>query len=96
MLVHTSPAVPGDLKGHSTLLLAAFRADITELVIPQENEKDLEDIPEEVRDVLTVHLVESMDEVLTIALDGEIEPLPESKEKFDQVSSEAGAGTLAH
>ena len=32
-------------------VLAAFRADITELVISSENEKDLEDIPEEVRDV---------------------------------------------
>ncbi len=79
-------------------ILAAFRADITEIVIPSENEKDLEDIPEEVRDVLTVHLVESMDEVLTITLDSEIAPLPESQEKFEQVSSEAGveSGPLAH
>ena len=79
-------------------ILAAFRADITELVIPSENEKDLEDIPEEVRDVLTVHLVDTMDEVLTFALDGELTPLPDSKEKFDQVSSETdvGSGSLAH
>ena len=79
-------------------ILAAFRADITELVIPSENEKDLEDIPAEIRDVLTVHLVDSMDEVLTFALDGEVTSLPDSKEKFDQVSQEAGvgSGTLAH
>ena len=79
-------------------ILAAFRADITEIVIPSENEKDLEDIPEEIRDVLTVHLVDSMDEVLTVALDGEISSLPESREKFKQVSSEAGVGSgpIAH
>ncbi|MEM7582951.1 MAG: endopeptidase La [Acidobacteriota bacterium] len=79
-------------------ILAAFRADIIELVIPSENEKDLEDIPVEVRDVLTVHLVDSMDEVLTFALDGEISSLPDSKEKFEQVSPDAnvGSGSLAH
>ncbi|MCP3958151.1 MAG: endopeptidase La [bacterium] len=79
-------------------ILAAFRADILELVIPSENEKDLEDIPEEIRDVLTVHLIDSMDEVLTIALDGEMTPPPDSKKKYDQVSSEAGAdsGFSAH
>ncbi len=79
-------------------ILAAFRADITEIVMPSENEKDLEDIPEEIREVLTTHLVESMDEVLTIALDSEISSLPESQEKFEQVSSEAGveSGPVAH
>jgi ATP-dependent Lon protease len=51
-------------------ILAAYRADITEVILPRENEKDLEEIPQEVRDVLEVHLVESMDEVLRLALDG--------------------------
>ncbi len=79
-------------------ILAAFRADITELVIPNENEKDLEDIPEEIRDVLTVHLVDSMDEVLTIALDGEVGSVPETQETFEQVSAKPGveSGPLAH
>ncbi len=105
--VHKDVAMTGEITLRGTVLpvggikdkiLAAFRADITELVIPSENEKDLEDIPEEVREVLTVHLVESMDEVLTYTLDGEITSLPESKKKFDQVSSEAnvGSGSLAH
>ncbi len=57
-------------------LLAAFRTEILEIIIPRENEKDLEDIPAEVRSLLTIHLVDSMDEVLTIALDGELKPLP--------------------
>jgi ATP-dependent Lon protease len=55
-------------------LLAAYQADITEVVLPKENEKDLEEIPAETRAALQIHLVESMDEVLTIALDGEIRP----------------------
>lgn len=67
-------------------VLAAFRADITELVLPQDNEKDLEDIPEEVRKVLTVHLVDSMDDVLDKALVRELKgPLP----KGDDVAPEA-------
>ena len=57
-------------------VLAAFRAGINEVILPHENEKDLEEIPEEVRDALEVHLIESMDEVLRLALDGEIAPLP--------------------
>jgi ATP-dependent Lon protease len=78
-------------------ILAAFRTEILEIIIPHENEKDLEDIPAEVRSLLTVHLVESMDEVLTIALDGSIKPLPENKEKFDPVSADpVSSGSVAH
>ena len=64
-------------------LLAAYRAEITEILLPKENEKDLEDLPEEVRDVLEVHLVESMDEVLALALDDGVGPLP-AKPGFDK------------
>ena len=79
-------------------LLAAFRAEITELIIPKENEKDLEDIPEEIRDIITVHLVESMDEVLPIALDGGLTSLPAKDEGFNEVPSEANvdSGSIAH
>ena len=38
--------------------------------MPKDNEKDLADIPKNVLDVLNVHLVSTMDEVLKIALDG--------------------------
>jgi ATP-dependent Lon protease len=79
-------------------ILAAFRADITEIVLPKDNEKDLEDIPEEIRDLLQLHLVESMDEVLTIALDGDLPPLLDSNEKFDKVTPDPAvdSGSLAH
>jgi ATP-dependent Lon protease len=79
-------------------VLAAYRAGITEVILPLENEKDLEEIPDEVREVLDVHLVESMDEVLRFALDGEITPLPASDGKLSEASSEppVGSDSLAH
>jgi len=52
-------------------VLAAFRAGITEVVLPRENDKDLEEIPAEVRDRIEIHLVDSMDDVLRLALDGQ-------------------------
>jgi ATP-dependent Lon protease len=79
-------------------ILAAFRAGITEIILPRENEKDLEDIPGEVSDLLEFHLVDSMDEVLQIALDGEISPLPKVEGKFEKPSPETpvSSDSLAH
>ncbi|HHY72808.1 MAG TPA: endopeptidase La [Bacillus bacterium] len=58
----------GGLKEKS---LAAHRAGLKTIIIPKENEKDLEDIPESVRNDLTFILVEHLDEVLKHALTGE-------------------------
>ena len=80
-------------------LLAAYRADITELILPKENEKDLEEIPEEIREVLTVHFVENMDEVLALALEGDISSLSRSEvslEKGAADSSSVDPGSVAH
>ena len=78
--------------------LAAYRAGITELILPHENEKDLEDIPAEVRDVLQVHLVEWMDEVLPIALLGQLAWQPRNEGEFPGRPTEPslGSGSLAH
>ena len=76
--------------------LAAYRAGINEVILPKENEKDLEDIPEEVQDDLEFHLVESMDEVLSIALDGKITPLPEGKLRESSAEPTVGSDSLAH
>ena len=51
-------------------VLAAFRSGIREVILPEENEKDLEDIPEDVRNAIVFHLVKEMDEVIPVALDG--------------------------
>jgi ATP-dependent Lon protease len=79
-------------------VLAAYRGGINEVILPKENEKDLEEIPAEVREAMEVHLVESMDEVLRLALDGPISPLPKSEGKFKEAPSEppVGSDSLAH
>jgi len=48
--------------------LAAKRAGIRQVIAPKRNEKDLPDIPQEVRDTLKFHFVENIDQVLRIAL----------------------------
>ena len=50
-------------------ILAAHRAEIFEVLIPHDNEKDLKDIPEQVMEQMTIHPVRHMDEVLKLALD---------------------------
>src|SRR3989442_4046370 len=48
--------------------LAAKRAGIKQVIVPARNEKDLPDIPEEVRNTLKFHFVSNIDEVLAIPL----------------------------
>jgi ATP-dependent Lon protease len=49
-------------------ILAAKRAGITELILSEENRKDIEEIKEEYREGLTFHFVRTNDEVLHLAL----------------------------
>ena len=60
------------IGGVKEKLLAAHRAGITTIILPKDNERDLADIPKNVLDGLKVHMVQTMDEVLKIAL---VEPL---------------------
>jgi ATP-dependent Lon protease len=64
------------IGGLKEKLLAAHRQGIYELVLPKDNEKDLVDIPENVRKEMKLNFVSSMDEVLKIALEREIVALP--------------------
>ncbi|HEY2588311.1 MAG TPA: endopeptidase La [Tepidisphaeraceae bacterium] len=48
--------------------LAAMRAGIKQVIVPKRNEKDLPDIPDEVKQTLKFHFVENVDEVLAVAL----------------------------
>src|SRR5687767_4711186 len=61
------------IGGVKEKVLAAHRAGVKNILMPRDNEKDLADIPKNVLDVLDVHLVSTMDEVLKLAL---TEPLP--------------------
>jgi len=56
------------IGGVKEKVLAAHRAGIKNLILPKDNEKDLADIPKNVLDTLNVYLVQTMDEVLKIAL----------------------------
>jgi len=57
-------------------LMAAHRHGILVAIIPRENEKDLPDIPDAIKKTMELHFVDSMDEVLKIALEREIVSLP--------------------
>ncbi len=57
------------IGGVKEKLLAAHRFGLRTLVLSRENEKDLADIPEEVRDDLTITLVDTIDEVLKVAIE---------------------------
>ena len=56
------------IGGLKEKILGAIRAGIDEMIIPLDNEADLDDLQEGVRNSLTVHLVEDLDQVIKIAL----------------------------
>jgi ATP-dependent Lon protease len=66
------------IGGLKEKLLAAHRAGLFEAILPKENEKDLAEVPENLRSAMKLHFVENMDQVLALALES---PLP-------QISSE--------
>ncbi|HEV7699113.1 MAG TPA: endopeptidase La [Pyrinomonadaceae bacterium] len=65
------------IGGVKEKLLAAHRFGLKTIILSKENEKDLVDIPDEVRDELTIHVVDMIDEVLRYAMepDAVLEPL---------------------
>ncbi len=60
------------IGGLKEKLMAAHRHGILEAIMPRENEKDMPDIPEAIRKTMKLNFVESMDEVLRIALEREV------------------------
>lgn len=65
-LTLTGRVIP--VGGIKEKVLGAVRAGIHEIILPKENEADLEDIPDDVREQLTIHLVTNLDEVIPLAL----------------------------
>src|SRR3989440_2091977 len=57
------------IGGLKEKLLAAHRFGIDTIIMPKDNEKDLPEVPEEVRSVLDINLVETIDEVIALALE---------------------------
>ena len=67
------------IGGLKEKLLAAHRGGITTVVIPKENERDLKEIPENIKADLDIHAVKWIDEVLDIALENMPEPLSDEE-----------------
>ena len=61
------------IGGLKEKLLAALRAGIFEAILPRANEKDLAELPDNIKNSMKLHFVDQMDEVLALALES---PLP--------------------
>lgn len=81
------------IGGLKEKLLAALRGGIHEVIIPEENRRDLKEIPKNIKDGLTIHPVRWVDQVLGFAL--RQRPSPSSKELIVPVSSGKGKSNHA-
>jgi ATP-dependent Lon protease len=64
------------IGGVKQKVLAAHRAGLKEIILPKRNEGDLDDVPDQVREEMTFHPVETIDEVLSLALAPAADPAP--------------------
>jgi len=60
-------------------LLAAHRAGIREVLVPARNERDLDEVPKDVRGELSIHLIKKVDEVLPLVLEPPRNPPPQAQ-----------------
>jgi ATP-dependent Lon protease len=79
------------IGGMKEKLLAAHRAGIFEAILPEDNKKDLADLPELLKTSMKLHFVEDMDQVLQIALEGK---LPELKEETPEALTPVLPGNI--
>jgi ATP-dependent Lon protease len=102
--VHRDIAMTGEITlrgkvlpvgGVKDKVLAAARAGIMKVILPAENERDLDEIPSDVREKMEFTLVESMDEVVLVALDGTIVPLA-AKQKLPEPEKIVGDTPVTH
>jgi ATP-dependent Lon protease len=81
------------IGGVKEKVLGAVRAGITSVILPKDNERDLDDLPEEVRKTLDVHLVQELGEVLSLALRG---ARYEAGHLIFETEAPVGPGFVAH
>ncbi len=88
------------IGGLKEKLLAAHRAGIFEAILPADNKRDLPDLPDLIKDSMTLHFVENMDEVLEIALAAKLphldEETPEALADMPPPGSEISTHTVQH
>ncbi|MGR2662879.1 MULTISPECIES: endopeptidase La [Chromobacterium] len=82
------------IGGLKEKLLAAHRGGIKHVLIPKGNEKDLVEIPANIKHKIEIHAVKWIDEVLTLALERQPEPLPEEDKPAEELraTQEAAQG----
>ena len=78
------------IGGLKEKVLAAHRAGLKTIILPRDNEKDLVDIPKDILDTLDLYMVDSIDEVLKIALAEPMRPNLASDETVDQPTTSEG------
>jgi ATP-dependent Lon protease len=83
------------IGGLKEKLLAAHRGGIKTVIIPEENVKDLQDIPENVKSNLEIIPVKWIDQVLEVALQSLPQPLPDDEPPKAEVKGEAAAAVAA-
>jgi ATP-dependent Lon protease len=84
------------IGGLKEKLLAAHRGGIDTVIIPDENEKDLVEIPEAILKKLDIHPVATIDEVLKLALMEMPEPLPSAIKSKKKPGSEGSDAVITH
>jgi ATP-dependent Lon protease len=83
------------IGGLKEKLLAALRAGIFQVIMPRANEKDLSEIPDNIKNSMKLHFVDSMDEVLALALEGPLPtPLPDEAGSLAAVPTGDVTGNL--
>jgi ATP-dependent Lon protease len=82
------------IGGVKEKILAAHRLGMRTIIMPRDNEKDLADVPEDVQKVLEFRLVETMDDVLRIAL--EREGAPKVDKEYEKDLTKGIPGSVTH
>jgi ATP-dependent Lon protease len=75
------------IGGLKEKLLAAHRAGLFEVILPQENEKDVAEVPENLRSAMKLHFVDNMDQVLAVALEGPLPQMPSEAEAMAPIAT---------
>ncbi|MHB0949411.1 MAG: endopeptidase La [Gemmatimonadaceae bacterium] len=83
-----------EIGGVKEKVLAAYRAGLRELIMPAANEKDLRDVPEQVRATIKFSFVQTMDEVLRIALMPEAVRDDQAPSDNPEVAGTVGPGAV--
>jgi ATP-dependent Lon protease len=84
------------IGGLNEKLLAALRAGIFETILPRANEKDVSELPDNIKSAMKLHFVDTMDEVLALALERPLPaPLPEETETLATVPGEVSGNLPA-